>query len=218
MRLSLYYPVNPHHVNQHFAENVPCVADFGKSTQTVLDPLKDGTCPVGSDKLYPHFGMRGHNGVDLMAGEQEVRASCAGVVVEIQDAPARGLGIGVLTDEKFGVDGYGEHFVKIRYWHLKTILVSPGQRVVEGDLLGISDSTGFSSGNHLHFEGQLIQKDDGGHPTVLYLPGNIAGAIDLEPHFNGQYAADIAKKADLLRQTIKVLQMMIAVLQKRINK
>lgn len=220
MKLSLYYPVKPFSVNQHFGNNLPCVKDFGLPTQEIVGSL-DATCPVGFDKLYPHFGMDGHNGTDLMAIEWEVRAACGGTVIEKQLVPARGLGVGILTDEQVEVNGIGLTFMKIRYWHLKTIFVEVGQHVNEGDLLGISDNTGYSSGNHLHFEGQPIHKDEGGHPITTF--GNatiggvkvIAGAIDIEPYFNGKYAADVAQQIGALRSLILVLQKMVAYLQSK---
>lgn len=213
MRLALYYPVKPHNRTQKFGENKPCVLNFGTPYQKVVNSNPDGTCPPNSDKLYPHFGMAGHNGTDLQAGEQEVRAACAGTVIEKQIVPARGLGLGIITDEPVEVYGVGTYFMKIRYWHLKTILTEVGQHVNEGDLLGISDNTGYSSANHLHFEGQPMQKDEGGHPSVVFVPGNIAGAVDIEPHFNGTYAEDVAKQIGLLKQLILVLQKMVAYLQ-----
>ena len=215
MRLSLYYPTNPFRVNQHFGNNQPCVRNFGKPNQQVIDSFPDGTCPIGSDKLYPHFGMDGHNGTDLSAGEQEIRAACAGTVIEKQTAPARGLGVGILTNEQVDIDGIGITYMKIRYWHLKSILVEVGDQVSEGDLIGISDNTGYSSGNHLHFEGQPYHKDEGGHPILTYGNGTfsgvkvIAGAIDIEPYFNGQYASDIVVKIGLMKKLIIVLQKLL---------
>ncbi len=212
-RLRLYYPVNPFVVNQNFGENKPCVRDFGTSAQEVINPNPDGTCPVGSDKLYQHWGMSGHNGTDLQAGEQEVRAACAGTIIEKQVVPARGLGLGILTDNEVLLDGIGPSFVKLRYWHLKNFapLLEVGDHVKEGDLLGISDNTGYSSANHLHFEGDPMHKDAGGHPILTYANGTfggtqvIAGAIDMAPYFTGTYAEDVQHDVAVLQQVIQLI-------------
>lgn len=197
-RLTLYYPVKPFHVNQHFGNEGPCVIDFGLPTQNIYSPFisPDGVtrCYAGGDKLYPHFGMTGHSGTDLMAGVQAVYAAHDGVVVEKQSVPARGLGLGILTNEPVDLDDHGTHFIKIRYWHLQSFTVEVGDSVKAGQQIGISDNTGYSSGNHLHFEGQPMDKDAGGHPVLALTDSGksvIANAIDIEPYLNGQYAQDI---------------------------
>lgn len=218
-RLSLYYPVSPFAINQHFGANNPCVVSFGTPHQVVIDSNADGTCPPGSDKLYAHFGMAGHNGTDLHAGEQNVYAAHDGLVIEKQTVPARGLGLGILTNEPVDLDQYGTHYIKIRYWHLKMMFVDVGDQVKAGDLIGISDNTGYSSGDHLHFEGQPMDKDAGGHPYLSFnSPGEnpagvIAAAIDLEPFFNGQYAEQIATVASLYQKLIVVLLKLIHMLK-----
>lgn len=194
MKLELYYPVRPFHITQHFAENSACVKNFGTPSQQIIGVQNNATCPVGYDKLYDHFGMAGHNGLDLKAGVQNVYAACAGTVIEQQLVPARGLGLGIITDTPVEVGLPVPYYMKMRYWHLKEFKVRIGDTVQAGDLIGISDTTGYSAGNHVHFEGQPMQKDEGGHPKVLFGNGNyfgmkfIGGGIDIEPYFNGQYA------------------------------
>ena len=179
MKPVIYPPVRPLYFNQHFGANNLCVKDFGLSTQHIV--WNEGVCQEGYEKLYPKWGMAGHNGTDLMAGEQPVYASMDGVVIEQQTVPARGLGLGILSNEKFDFPE-GNHYLKLRYWHLKTFYVQVGSSVKVGDMLGITDNTGYSSGNHLHFEGQLMEKDAGGHPYVVYPNNGYYGAVDIEPY------------------------------------
>jgi murein DD-endopeptidase MepM/ murein hydrolase activator NlpD len=40
----------------------------------------------------------------------------------------------------------------IRYAHLEAVLVSDGDQVAPGTVVGLEGSTGFSTGPHLHFE------------------------------------------------------------------
>lgn len=192
---SIYYPVRPFIVTQHFAGNIPCVKDFGKPVQSIVDGKDNFTCPVGYKKLYSQWGMEGHNGTDCAAGVQSVYAAASGTVIEQQTVPSRGLGLGILTDTEVDLE-CGKYFAKLRYWHLKSFSVNVGDHVGAGQLIGFSDNTGYSSGNHLHFELQPMDKDKGGHPRLTNPKGHIAGAVSLEPYLNGEYAADIQLPPD----------------------
>lgn len=211
-KLRLYYPIRPFHVNQHFGDNIPCVKDFGLSTQTVTNGVDNVTCPVGYDKLYAHFGMLGHNGTDLMAGEQNIYAACDGIVVEKQEVPARGFGVGILTNEQYDFGTYGTHYIKLRYWHLKSFACEVGDKITVGQIIGVTNNTGYSSGNHLHFEGQPMDKDSGGHPILANPLGSIAGAINLELYFTGAYADEVPQKIANLRIQIAQLMQTLAAL------
>ena len=211
--LKLYYPVKPFIINQRWGENEACVKDFGTPSQKVVTK-KNGVCPVGYEELYPKFGMVGHNGLDLRAGVQPIYASHAGTVVEKQTVPARGLGLGILSHEQYDFGTYGIHFAKTRYWHLKSFTKDVGDTVNIGDIIGTSDNTGASSGNHLHWELQLWDKDAGGHPIRYNHPDMIAGTIDPTPYLINVYAKDVHEPISYYEKALQLISAILAELQK----
>ena len=57
------------------------------------------------------------------------------------------------------------------YAHLQTIGVTVGQKVKQGDVVGLSGSTGNSTGPHLHFEARSVWYDYKTHKDpVTFLP------------------------------------------------
>lgn len=212
-RFKIYFPVKPYQLNQKFGDNAACVKDFGLPTQKIVGENYLGVCPTGYDRLYPHFGFKGHNGLDLQTGEQYVYAAHDGTVVEAQHVPARGLGIGIMTDSLVNLDTSGNHYAKTRYWHLKQLFVDAGDKVTVGQPIGVSDNTGYSAGNHLHFELQPMDKDSGGHPYLTFNGNGIGAAIDPEPFFCGEYAVD-QKLIPLQMQVVILLRKLLESLKK----
>ena len=59
------------------------------------------------------------------------------------------------------------------YAHLSKIIAKEGQRVSQGDLIGLMGRTGHATGTHLHFE---IRKGNGTVDPLFYMPkGSLAG-------------------------------------------
>ena len=69
-------------------------------------------------------------------------------------APAPGTVIFASAQSEFGFTVILEHGQEIRtlYGHLSKVLVTPGQKVERGHMLGLTGNTGKSSGPHLHYE------------------------------------------------------------------
>ncbi|MBA3666333.1 MAG: M23 family metallopeptidase [Sphingomonas sp.] len=66
---------------------------------------------------------------------------------------------GIVTDAGYNNGGYGNLIkldhgrgIETRYGHLSGILVSAGQHIVRGQMIGRMGSTGRSTGSHLHYE------------------------------------------------------------------
>lgn len=186
MKFELFYPLKNYWRNQVFGESTQCLTSENK-----VVPKIEGTCPVGTKDLYLSMGLKGHNGEDLYAiDDQKIYCSQDGIVVEIQTEPERGLGIGMITDKKYDLGEYGEHFVKIRYWHLKGFNCNLGDKVSVGQVLGYADNTGYSSGTHLHFEIKPVEYTSDNYYNVFQENGYF-GAINPQPYWNKVYSQDI---------------------------
>lgn len=113
-------------------------------------------CPVVKPRLTSPFGWRDigrgkewHQGVDLaspIAGTKvPVYASADGVVKRAGVLST--YGNRVLLNHNIGGKTY-----ETNYAHLDKIIVKEGQRVKQGEQIGIMGNTGGSFGVHLHFE------------------------------------------------------------------
>src|SRR3990167_3713115 len=119
-----------------------------------IKPLKYPWGPIYQNfgenpKLYWRFGLNGHNGIDFVTYENdEVLAVCDGTVLKC-DYNEKGFGYGVwmLSNPYIGEDGQ-ERALLITYFHLNTFKIGVGQKVKQGDILGLEGNTGFVvSGN-----------------------------------------------------------------------
>jgi len=88
-------------------------------------------------------GSGAHPGVDIAAPPlTPIRASGTGIVIEASDDAEYGLYVRVGH-----ADGY-----QTMYGHATRVLVSEGDSVMAGEVIGLSGSTGRSTAPHLHFE------------------------------------------------------------------
>ncbi len=95
--------------------------------------------------LYPHF----HTGIDIAAPLlAPVHAAAPGVVVEAGPEMVNGQLVGY---GNFVIVAHAGGYMSL-YGHLDKILVTDGQRVAQGTVIGLEGSTGNSTGPHLHFE------------------------------------------------------------------
>ncbi len=102
------------------------------------------TSAFGTRRSFNRGPVRGHHaGQDFRAQAGDpVVAPAAGIVAMAELLNVRGKVI--LIDHGLGVFS--------GYFHLAEILVEPGQRVEQGQLIGRVGSTGLSTGPHIHWE------------------------------------------------------------------
>jgi murein DD-endopeptidase MepM/ murein hydrolase activator NlpD len=95
---------------------------------------------------YPHF----HTGIDLVEPFGSPVYAADDGVVALVGSSSSGYGNYVVIAHSGGLDTL--------YGHLATSLVKVGDRVTQGQPVGMEGSTGNSTGAHLHFELRINQK------------------------------------------------------------
>ena len=117
-----------------------------------VNTSKKISSPIGSRVAPGGFGSTNHKGVDIcsVCFTSSVFATKSGKVI-LASSPRQG--------SYYGGSGYGNYVVvdhgggvTTLYAHLSTVSVSKGQTVSQGTVLGITGSTGASTGPHLHYE------------------------------------------------------------------
>lgn len=154
MNKFLYRPTYPFIIHQKFGENKACVNDDNK-----VITCDGNNPPAGFRSLY---GPNGHAGLDLKADHgQPVYCAAPGRVSFIDTQPRSGLDVRIDTEIN------GVQFRHI-YEHLLGYQPKIGDVLEVGDLIGWADNTGYSSGDHCHF--QLNQLINGNWVPVDPLP------------------------------------------------
>jgi hypothetical protein len=179
MKLELYYPIKPWIVTQKFGETA--YLSFYKENKVILS---------------------GHNGIDLAAIHgQPIYAAHDGWAYYEIDA-GQGHGVVLRTDKEFEYEDRNVFFKTI-YWHMcnpdkEPKYASPVRNatlnnpiyVKRGDIIGYVNSTGLSTGDHLHFGIKPVAKTGEPNNTWYNFEQNngMYGAIDPTPYLNGKHA------------------------------
>jgi murein DD-endopeptidase MepM/ murein hydrolase activator NlpD len=131
------------------------------STAPALDKMR---WPV-SGKVSSGFGRRKrrlHAGIDIpMPQGTPIVAAQDGVVLKVIAAKSkgyRGYGNAVLIDHGSGI--------VTMYAHCQSVSVKAGQRVKQGEVVGLVGNTGRTTTHHIHFE---VRKDGKAVDPIPYL-------------------------------------------------
>ncbi len=132
--------------NQNNVAGSGSTSNVTPSTSGFVSPLPGGayvTCAYGW-RIHPIWGdRRFHSGVDLAASQgTPIYAIAAGTVTTAAYGDANGYYVSISHG-----NGYGSV-----YCHMTNYIVSVGDSVSQGQVIGYVGSTGWSTGPHLHFE------------------------------------------------------------------
>lgn len=141
--------------------------------------------PIDSMVITSNYGVRkdpftgktaNHRGIDLKGNNDYVYSIMPGMVVKA----GKSKGLGNYVEVRHG------DFTSI-YGHLYNVLVNAKQSVEAGQPIGISGSTGRSTGEHLHFQMEYKDKPIDPKPILDYISevirivkGQVAQQIDNE--------------------------------------
>lgn len=155
---------------------------------------------VNGDYYRAHgINIAGHNGLDLKTYHgQPIYATHDGTALYQVDSLG-GHGVVVITKELYEFEDRETPFKTI-YWHLCNPVTEPkfaspiankgAVDVKKGDLIGYANSTGFSTGDHLHFAVKPLAKV--GENLYTWGPLNsdngYNGCVDPLPYFEDQSA------------------------------
>ncbi|MCL2198278.1 MAG: M23 family metallopeptidase [Defluviitaleaceae bacterium] len=134
---------------------------YAADTEGWLWPVPARTPDHISSRFGPRTGGH-HNGIDIAGNGHTVVATRSGVVVVALNCghdAVRGNGCPYPCSRGNGTHVWLRHETPVGifyslYGHLRngSVVISEGQRIAQGEAIGITGTTGWSTGYHLHFE------------------------------------------------------------------
>lgn len=171
------------------------LTDFSRMIGRFADPCPGAT--VSSTYGYRTFDHSFHKGLDLGTGTENIPtyAADAGTVVFAGEAGTAGNMV---------VIDHGDGLVT-KYMHHFEVFVEEGQEVEKGQQIGLSGTTGYSTGNHLHFQ---VEENGKAVDPMKYLSDEGTGEIvkmrDREDAVLGAFAMTARSHLDKLDADIQI--------------
>lgn len=162
---------------------------------------------------YQQFGFKNHNGLDLISGYANqngvyapktwpVYCPVENFTVHMKRYSPQGGGneFWMLSNTKLQL-GDKECYAYLGFAHAEKVFVEVGDQPALGEMLSIQDSTGFSTGSHLHLG---LYRVDWDGKNMTFLDQNDAnGSYDPTLFWTGIYAVDQADLATLIKSNLR---------------
>ncbi len=223
----IYRTVRTNALTQKFGENKACVRTGIDGR--VLRPFqvrgkRGDTCAQGWTDFYKAIGMDGHSGDDWATWYKEplffnVLAECEWTARTSMDLDG-GIGLDVYSNIRIAIDELpkeagsqtkkewadndGFMYVKIRYWHAQNNLVADGQPVTVGQRIQFCDSSGASSGNHVHTALKFVDAQK----NTLDKNNGYYGAVDSSRWQVDMFILDLGMKGTPTLTAVEMLKSM----------
>jgi murein DD-endopeptidase MepM/ murein hydrolase activator NlpD len=130
---------------------------------------------------YGQFGLRGHNGIDIggLSGTPIVAPCRLWIAYTKDDDQGYGRMVRGETDSiKINGDYYK---LELTFGHFSKVTSKVYHWVEQGAELGLMGTSGFSTGNHLHFGVRVLAKINETTWQVMNYDNGFKGSIDPEP-------------------------------------
>jgi len=227
--MKIYRPIHTNRKVQGWGANLPCVIKGKRPFQFV-------SCGTpNSEKLYTGaLNMKGHSGEDWVAYYKEpvlfpvvapgieweavtMTDSLGAIIVRVRSTtpvPLKSLPRHIRGKLDMISNQYrdlgGKLYLQFWFVHLQSSAIFGKKKVEPGDILGYADSTGASSGNHLHWSMKVSDIN-----SWFYVDGDngYQGTIDLDPYFTNTYILDVLANEST---SIRALQLRIIILSRKV--
>lgn len=219
--MKILRPVETAILTQAFGDSRACVKvdAQGRATRPFKVIAKSGeSCIAGYKDFYTTvLKMNGHNGTDHATYFKEpchfpVEAETEWYAKSASDNDG-GIGVDVFSKSRISFPELpkeagaqarsewkrfdGKMYVKFRFWHLHSYTVSKKEPVVQGQLIGYCDSTGASSGNHLHWSMKFVDEKD----RTLDTDNGYQGAVDFSAWYEDGFVLTELERLRAIRET-----------------
>lgn len=129
---------------------------------------------------YGQFNLAGHNGIDLACIKgTPVVAPCRMWTTWV-NSDDRGYGLHIFAETETKELNGDAYKLELVFGHFDSVVAQSAHWYEKGDLIGYVDSTGFSTGDHLHFGTRPLYRLPNGNFKQMFMDNGYKGYTDPE--------------------------------------
>ena len=137
----------------------------------------------GSDRggYYSKYGWTGHNGLDIAGWRRTpIVAPIRMWTTDIDPTGKYGYGKYIKAETETLTNNGETYKIEMVFGHFDEVLVKSARWYNKGDLIGYMDSTGDSTGDHLHFGVRAWKRQSDGNFKLAFIDNGYGGYSDPE--------------------------------------